>query len=82
MDSEMAGVWRDRAEVEHMTQPELLAVMVAEAQAAGYEPSDTQPDGHPNVYFRAKYATERDGRPVREYVSDGYWMPCRRTEAG
>lgn len=72
------GVWRNYGDVKHLTQPELLAIMVQEAKSQGYVPADTQEDGHPNIYFRAKYMKSLDdGTPVNIWLCDGYWLPCK-----
>ena len=79
-DGDEAWVSIDRTAADSMTQPEIIADMVARARTGGFKPYDfSDPsDETPNVYLRACYLVERDGEPAEDYMGDLFMMPVRR----
>lgn len=51
-------VTRSRRLCDGMTQPQIVAALVAEARDEGYEPCDLNHAGAPNLYLREHYAQD------------------------
>ena len=76
-------IWRERSLCADMSQPAIVATLIDEAKADGYEPMDFNNAGVPNVYLRAKisYDVDEDGQREPEsgrWIEDGYVMFVRK----
>jgi hypothetical protein len=64
-----------------MTHPQILVALIDEAEAEGYEPSDLNHAGLPNIYLRERFRQEvgENGEPgSSEHVEDLFVMNVRQ----